>query len=148
MPDRLPEFRELTGEECDALLAAHHVGRIAFSYRDHVDIEPIHYVYANGWIYGRTAPGTKVRALAHNRWVAFEVDEVNALFDWRSVVVKGALYLLEPNGDGPSQSAWQTALEALKHLIPEALTAEDPTPERALIFRIHADAITGRAATP
>jgi nitroimidazol reductase NimA-like FMN-containing flavoprotein (pyridoxamine 5'-phosphate oxidase superfamily) len=93
-------------------------------------------------LYGRTTHGTKLRTLAHNRWLAFEVDEVKALFDWQSVVVKGALYLLEANG---SQSdAYQRALDILRTLIPDALEENDPTPDRTTIFRIHADQITGR----
>lgn len=144
----MPTFRQLDTDECNALLAAHHVGRIAFSYHDRVDIEPIHYVHDAGWLYGRTAPGTKVRALAHNRWVAFEVDEADAAFDWRSVVVKGALYLLEPATEGPLQGEWEHAVSLLRSLMPDAFTANDPTPERDVIFRIHCDQVTGRQATP
>lgn len=139
-----PAIRELSSEECTALLARNHVGRIAFSYRDHVDIEPISYVFDAGWLYGRTGHGTKLRTLAHNRWVAFETDEVTALFDWRSVVVKGALYLLE--ADGAHVTAHEHAVELLRGLMPHAFSERDPTPERAVLFRIHADQVTGRAA--
>ncbi len=140
-----PEFRELSRDECLALLSRHNVGRIAFSYRDHVDIEPIHYQFSEGWLYGRTTSGTKLRTLAHNRWVAFEVDEIRALFDWESVVVKGALYLLERNGSQADNYA--KAVDVLRHLVPAALDDEDPTPDRTVVFRIHTDQITGRAAT-
>ena len=139
-------FRELTREECIALFARNHVGRIAFSYHDHVDIEPIHYVWEDEWIYGRTADGTKLRTLAHNRWVAFETDEISALFDWKSVVVKGALYLLEP--DGAHSDTYGHAVTVLRTLIPDALSDNDPTPSRTVVFRIHADQVTGRAASP
>ncbi len=148
MPGQTPRFHDLDIAECEALLAAHHVGRIAFSYRDTVDIEPIHYIWSQGWIYGRTGEGSKLRALAHNRWVAFEVDEVSALFDWRSVVVKGALYLLESDGDAPVQTAYVHAVELLRRFLPEVFTSDDPTPDRSVIFRIHADRVTGRAASP
>lgn len=140
---RLP-IRDLSREECDALLARNHVGRIAFSHRDRVDIEPIHYVYADGWLYGRTSHGTKLRALAHNRWVAFEADEIESDLAWRSVVVKGALYLLEP--DGAHAEAFAKAVEVLRAIMPEALSMADPTPERTIVFRIHADQVTGRSA--
>src|SRR5690349_15736001 len=86
-PTSAPTFRELPRDECDALLARNHVGRVAFSFHDRVDLEPVHYVYAEGWIHGRTAPGAKVAVLRHHPWVAFEVDEVEGLFDWQSVVV-------------------------------------------------------------
>ena len=124
-------------------MTRNHVGRIAFSYHDHVDIEPIHYVYADGWIYGRTASGSKLRTLAHNRWLAFETDEVEATFVWRSVVIKGALYLLDatsPNG------GYDMAVAKIRELSPSALTPADPTPARNVVFRIHVDQMTGRMA--
>lgn len=140
-----PTFRELSREECDALLARNHVGRIAFSYHDHVDIEPINFVYEDGWIYGRTSDGTKLRTLAHNRWIAFETDEVSALFDWQSVVVKGALYILE--ADGPRSDTHEHAIEVMRRVRPDLLTPDDPAPGRTVVFRIHADQVTGRAAS-
>lgn len=143
-----PAFRELDPFECAAMMALHHVGRLAFSFHDRVDIEPIHYVWSDGWIYGRTGDGTKLRALAHNRWVAFEIDEVSALFDWRSVVVKGSLYVLSPADDGPLHGEWDHAVTLLRRILPAAFTDDDPTPDRAVVFRIHADKVTGRAATP
>lgn len=79
-----PVFRELTREECEALLAVSHVGRLAYTFRDRAEIEPIHYAFENGWIYGRTSEGSKLTAIDHNPYVAFEVDEVNGIFDWRS----------------------------------------------------------------
>lgn len=148
MPDPRPTFRALDVFECQALLALHHVGRLAYSFRDQVDIVPIHYVWSDGWIYGRTGDGAKLRALAHNRWVAFEIDEVDALFEWRSVVVKGSLYLLSADEDGPLHGEWEHAVSLLRLVVPEALTVTDPTPDRTLVFRIHADQITGRMALP
>ena len=139
------KFSELTREECNALLERNHVGRIAFSYHDHVDIEPIHFVYENEWLYCRTAEGTKLRTLAHNRWVAFEADEVSALFDWKSVVVKGALYLLESGG--AQAETYDHALSVLRKLSPELFGEKDPAPMRKVVFRIHADQVTGRQAS-
>jgi nitroimidazol reductase NimA-like FMN-containing flavoprotein (pyridoxamine 5'-phosphate oxidase superfamily) len=138
----------LDAAECETLLSAHRVGRLAFSFRDRVDIEPIHYVYSEGWIYGRTSPGTKLRALTYNRLVAFEVDEVDALFSWRSVVVKGALFVLAPEDDGPMKGVWEQAVLQLQRIVPAAFTGADPTPQRTIIFRIQADQITGRQAIP
>jgi hypothetical protein len=141
----MPAFRELTRTECEAFLATHNVGRIAFSYHDHVDIEPIHYVFTDGWLYGRTAYGTKLRTLAHNRWLAFEADEFTGLYDWQSVVVKGALYLLDAAGS--RSEPYDAAVAVLRTLNPDALGTHDPSPERTVVFRIHVDQITGRAAS-
>ena len=64
------------------------------------------------------------RTLAHNRWLAFEVDEIDATFEWRSVVVKGALYVLEQNGN--QNAIFDKALHHLRTFMPEALAEGDP----------------------
>ncbi len=147
MPTPRPAFRELDPAECTALLQRHHVGRMAFSRKDRVDIEPIHYVFDDGWLYGRTQPGTKLEVLTHNRWVAFEVDEVDALFDWRSVVVKGGFYLLRRDGSEQEVAIYDKGIRILRTLVPETMTPHDPLPERAIVFRIHIDEMYGRAAS-
>ena len=144
---RTPTFRQLTASEVHAVLARNNVGRLAYSFRDLVDIEPIHYVHAGEWIYGRTSYGTKLTMLAHNRWVAFEVDEIDGLFEWRSVVVKGAVYVLAPEGTDEARQEFDHALELLRGLIPDTLTESDPTPQRTVLFRISMDEAEGRTAT-
>jgi nitroimidazol reductase NimA-like FMN-containing flavoprotein (pyridoxamine 5'-phosphate oxidase superfamily) len=142
-----PEFRELDHAECEALLRRHDVGRLAFSFHDRVAVEPLHYVYDAGWIYGRTSLGTKIEPLLHNRWVAFEVDEIHGTFDWRSVVAHGALYFVEPDGPPTDAVAYARAMELLRRVVPGTGTADDPVPHRTLVFRIHAEELTGRAAS-
>lgn len=143
-----PIFRELSTDECVALLHRHNVGRMALSHRDRVEIVPIHYVYDDGWLYGRTAVGTKIEVVVHNRWVAFEVDEVRDTFDWESVVAKGGLYILRKDGSAQEQAVYEKGVALVRRIVPEALTPDDPLPERAMLFRIHADELTGRAASP
>ncbi len=141
-----PRFRKLGATESRALLRRNHVGRMAFSFRNRVDILPIHYVYANGWVNGRTSLGAKLVTIAHSRWVAFEVDEIEGLFDWRSVVVHGGVYLLRPDGSPAEVAARLRAIKLLQRLIPRTMTGEDPVPFRNIVFRIHVDEISGRAA--
>jgi nitroimidazol reductase NimA-like FMN-containing flavoprotein (pyridoxamine 5'-phosphate oxidase superfamily) len=141
-----PAFRELTRQECDALLERNNVGRVAFSFHDHVDIEPVHYVYAGGWLHGRTAAGAKILVLRHHPWVAFEVDEVEGLFDWRSVVVHGGVHVPDPEGSPADREAHAETLGHVRRLVPETLAKDDPAPGRLLLFRIHVDEVTGRAA--
>ncbi|MDQ6827693.1 MAG: pyridoxamine 5'-phosphate oxidase family protein, partial [Gemmatimonadota bacterium] len=131
-------------DESRALLARHHVGRIAFSFHDRVDIQPIHYVFDDQWLYGRTSPGTKFATLAHHPWCAFEVDEVRDLFDWDSVVVKGHVELLDP--EITSSDACDRALELMRTLVPATFTERDPAPHRSILFRIHLSELTGRSA--
>jgi nitroimidazol reductase NimA-like FMN-containing flavoprotein (pyridoxamine 5'-phosphate oxidase superfamily) len=39
-----PTFRELTDQESRSFLSGHNAGRIAYSFHDRVDIQPIPYV--------------------------------------------------------------------------------------------------------
>lgn len=142
-----PTFRSLERREIDAILARNHVGRLAYMLGGKVDIEPIHYVFAEGTLYGRTAPGTKLNALQRDYWVAVEVDEVDGLFDWRSVVVHGGFHRIPPDQPGTQEVLWERAVELLRGLIPEALTSADPTPQRTVLFRIPVQQAEGRAAT-
>ena len=141
-----PQFSELSERSARALLARNHVGRIAFSFRDRVDIQPIHYVYDKDWLVGRTGVGSKLVKLAHNPWCAFEVDEVHGLFHWDSVVVYGSFTLLDPKVG--SSDLYSRALELLQRFIPGTMSERDPVPERAILFAIHLDDIRGRSARP
>ena len=147
MPDASPNIVELNGDEIVAVLARNRVGRLAFALHDRVDIQPIHYVYAQGWIYGRTSRGAKLSMLERNRWVAFEVDEVVSLFEWQSVIVHGAVYLMEAGPDDASREAWEHALGLLRRLIPDTMREDDPVPHRDIVFRIAVQESTGRRAS-
>lgn len=142
-----PRFTTLDRSECEAVLARNTVGRIVYSFRDRVGIEPIHYVFADGCLYGRTSPGSKLETLRRSRWVSFEVDEVDGTFEWRSVVVRGAFYPLSPDGPELEARAWERAIDVLRSLIPETGTGADPVPFRMVVFRIFVDEISGRSAT-
>ena len=142
-----PVYRVLDRDGMDAILARNHVGRIAYSFHDDVNIEPIHYVYADGVLHARTSPGHKLRTLEHHRWVAFEVDEVDGLSDWRSVVVHGAIYPAESGLTPSGQNAYERTVARLHELVPAIFADDDPAPHRRALFRIHVDRMTGRAAS-
>ena len=142
-----PAIRELTPEETRGVLRAHHVGRVAFAWKGHVDIEPISYVYDDeGALYVRTSPGTKLRVLRHSPWVAFEVDEVHGHHAWRSVVAHGTVYELRPAGAPADRRAYDRALALLREHDPAALTPADPAPWRTVVLQITLDRMRGREA--
>ena len=141
-----PTFRDLDAAEMDALLGRNHVGRIAYRFHDRVDIEPIHYVYADGAFYMRTEHGSKLATLAHAPWVAFEVDEIDGIFDWRSVVAHGTVYVLEDAGSPEMRANYRAAVRRLRELVPGALGQDDPVPDRSVVLKLHPAEMTGRVA--
>lgn len=147
MIERRTSIQALSQHECLALLARNHVGRLAFVLHDRVDIQPLHYVYEAGWIYGRTSQGAKLTTLAHHQWVAFEVDEVHSAFDWRSVVVHGSFHRLDADSRVPDVAAEAYAVRLLRTVVSETFTPEDPAPFRTVVFRVALGDTTGCAAT-
>ena len=144
-----PRIRALDRDECLAILARNHVGRIAYAWQNHVDIEPLHYVYHDGWLYGRTSHGAKTEATGTTWWpVAFEVDEVEGLFRWRSVVVHGGFYVLPEDGTERQTEEWEQGVALLRTLLPETFTADDPVAFRMVVFRMAVQEVTGREAGP
>ena len=140
-------FRTLSAAECQALLSAHHVGRLAYAYKQRVDIEPLHYVLDGEWLYLRTGHGTKVSMLEHQPWVALEVDDIQGMFEWQSVVVHGSVQVLDPTSGDDTRSRWQHAVDTFRRLVPAAFSSADPTPGRDVMLRVHMSHVEGRAAT-
>lgn len=146
-PKAAMTIRELTSQEMRDILARNHVGRLAFSFQDRVDIRPVHYAYSDNWLFGRTSPSEKLVTLKHNQWVAFEVDEVRGPFDWQSVLAHGSFYHLTDDGTPQHRETRAEALKLLREFIPETLRGTDPVPFRTELFGIAIDNLTGRAAS-
>lgn len=126
---------ELEATQCRRLLVANSVGRLGYSSSDGQRILPMNYVIAEDHLVIRTSPDHEVARFAHNRAVAFEVDEVDKLF----------------------QSGWSVLVCGTATELPRAsLRAMDvgETPEpwaagvRSLYLRIPLTLITGRRVHP
>lgn len=141
---RTPCVADLASEECRALLARNHIGRIAYAADERVDIRTLHYAYEDGWVFGRTNFGSKLHTLARHPRCAFQVEEIRGAFDWDSVVGHGRFELLDPQTG--SVDRYDRAVSLLELLIPGALGVNDPAPSRTMLFGIHLSKLTGRSA--
>jgi nitroimidazol reductase NimA-like FMN-containing flavoprotein (pyridoxamine 5'-phosphate oxidase superfamily) len=141
-----PRFSGLDEGESLRLLERNHVGRLAFFNGPRVDIRPLGYVANGRWIFLRTAPGEKIAATEHTPYVAFEVDEVEGPFDWRSVVVHGSVHRLPEDGSPIEQRELARAVAELRRVMPAVFGPHDPVPDRQIVLGIHVHEITGRAA--
>src|SRR3954466_9009485 len=87
--------RALEFRDAEQLLATHHTGRMAFAFHNRVVMTLVNYVYSGGWIYARLEHGPALSTLEHHQWVAFEVDEIIGVYDWRTVIVHGSVQFLK-----------------------------------------------------
>ncbi len=142
----VPRFSVLTPKECAEVLARNHVGRLAFRVQRALDIQPLGYVARDQWLFLRSAYGAKLDAITSDPFVAFEVDEIDGPFDWRSVVVHGTVYVLQADGGPVTQPYALQALEALRTAMPETHTASDPVPERRILYGLNIQQVSGRKA--
>jgi uncharacterized protein len=141
----LPQVSELDARDVASILARNNVGRLAFAWGGEVDIRPVHYVYRDGVLYGRTSHGAKFVDLETlPARVAFEVDEVESVSRWRSVIVRGEFDVLFP--EGSLRQEWEHAVEHLRTLVNGTFAESDPTPYRSVVFRITVQQATGRVS--
>ncbi|MDX1762330.1 MAG: pyridoxamine 5'-phosphate oxidase family protein, partial [Christiangramia sp.] len=80
---------ELKNNQIEYLLYCHVVGRIGCYSDNEVYVVPITYAYEDGYIYGHTREGKKIDMMRKNPNVCFEVDVVDNMSNWRSVISWG-----------------------------------------------------------
>ncbi len=115
--------------ECWRLLGISHLGRLATSAADRVEIFPVNYLVRDETILFRSAAGTKLAELAERPEVAFEIDGEDSRWHW-SVVVHGKAARLV----GDAEVLGSGVLE---------LVSWSPT-DKFNYVRLTPDAITGR----
>ncbi|MGW2745570.1 DUF1918 domain-containing protein [Streptomyces sp. NPDC001450] len=93
-----PQLRDLSPDECRALLSTHGVGRVAVSTPDGPAVVPVNYEVIDDAIAYRTTPDS-VPAAAVGAEVAFEVDHVDEALSqgWSVLVVGPARVVTEPD---------------------------------------------------
>lgn len=79
----------LNNEQIDRLLSAEVVGRVACHAEGRTYVVPVTYAYDGSTIYGHTGEGMKVRMMRQNPDVCFEVDRMENMANWQSVIAWG-----------------------------------------------------------
>jgi uncharacterized protein len=80
---------KLTAKQIETVLRASTVGRIGASAGGKTYVVPVTYVFDGDAVYGHTTVGQKVRMMRANPDVCFEVDEINDMANWKSVIAYG-----------------------------------------------------------
>ena len=80
---------DLNIEMQEELLKTQLVGRIGCHADGVTYIVPVNYVYGPPFVYAHSANGLKIELMRQNPQVCFEVDKIENLFNWQSVICQG-----------------------------------------------------------
>ncbi|MEL6813153.1 MAG: pyridoxamine 5'-phosphate oxidase family protein, partial [Bacteroidota bacterium] len=81
----------LNAEEGIKMLRNNYIGRLAFVSKGYPYVLPITYFYAeaDNCIISYSEEGHKIDAMRKQNAVSIEIDEINSVNNWRSVLVHG-----------------------------------------------------------
>ncbi|SMO65964.1 pyridoxamine 5'-phosphate oxidase family protein [Solitalea koreensis] len=80
---------ELNSGQIEELLKSQNIGRIGCYADDTMYIVPVSYVYDGEYVYAHSRDGMKIKMMRQNPKVCFEVDEIENLANWQSVIAWG-----------------------------------------------------------
>lgn len=143
---------ELTENQIARVLHSHFIGRIGCYAEDELYIVPVTYAYDKGYIYAHSREGRKVRMMRKNPTVCFQIDSMENMNNWRSVIAWGEYEELDSEKDR------EAALKILEDRFKPFLTSESVHPfhgsahppeivektRKAVIYRIRITRSTGR----
>ncbi len=141
---------QLSPDQIESLLHNEVIGRIGCNANGITYIVPITYAYDGRYIYGHSKEGLKIQLMRTNPMVCFEVDRLENLANWKSVIVWGKYEELK--GDEK-----KSGLEKLISRFAPLMTSEtsipatgaeahqnDTGPFKTVIFRIEVKEKSGR----
>ncbi len=142
---------ELSVQEVEELLRSEVTGRIGCHAGGRTYVVPITYAYENGYVYCHSAEGLKLRLMRENPTVCFEVDRVENVGNWRSVIATGRFEELSGRDvieamDVLISRLGEMAAPAHPSFVIRASSAEPPRADgrEIVLFRIHLAEKTGR----
>jgi uncharacterized protein len=140
---------ELTPEEIDDLLRSEAIGRIGCYAFGRPYVVPITYAYDGVAIYAHSREGLKLRMMRSHPSVCFEIDRMDGLSSWKSVIAMGTFSELEAK---EAQLAMQLLRRRFAPLVPSGTPVPDgllhPSAMPWSVFRVLLGERTGRFEAP
>jgi nitroimidazol reductase NimA-like FMN-containing flavoprotein (pyridoxamine 5'-phosphate oxidase superfamily) len=149
---------ELTAEQMEQLLRSEMIGRVGCYADGKVYIVPVTYAYDNGFIYAHSSEGRKIQMMRENPRVCFEVERVENMSNWQSVIIDGTFE--ELIGDEASKAMEMLMERFLPYMGTTSETMATPHHEesyqgqqaksgnhQAVVYRIRMSEQTGRFET-
>lgn len=113
----------LTEKQAREVLNKNNIGRIGCYDGKEVYIIPVNYLY-DGDILGHSHAGKKIRNMRKHPDVCFEVDQINSVRNWKSVIAWGTYHEISDKAE-----KWQVMQEFLKKKLYVKTWGKSPVPE-------------------
>jgi nitroimidazol reductase NimA-like FMN-containing flavoprotein (pyridoxamine 5'-phosphate oxidase superfamily) len=146
---------ELTSEQIDQVMLRQIIGRIACTDAGKLYVVPIAFAFDGKYIYAHSKEGKKIKMMRKNPDVCFQVDEIDSVAYWRSVILWGRYQELKSERErqramkllmdriGPFQTGETSHSKEYSHA-PQVVEKK----KRAITFRIEVQEKTGRFEKP
>ncbi len=139
---------ELNERQIEHVLRSEVIGRIGCIAEGRPYVLPITYVYDGTCVYGHSVDGVKMRAMRSEPSVCFEVEHVDNLANWQSVIAWGTYE--EVRGE-EAEAGMRLLVDRLMPLLvsstsgpPDGANAEESSGRHAAVYRIRLGERTGR----
>src|SRR5215469_17877620 len=116
----------LSEQEIEAVLRHGVVGRIGCHAEGRTYIVPVTYAYDDSAIYAHSAEGLKLRMMRANPNVCFQIDQMENLANWKSVIAWGRFEELR------GRDADHAMALLLARLLPLTVSSETSHPPKSL----------------
>lgn len=148
-------FETLSDKQITGVVANNIIGRLGCHADGRTYVVPISYAYSGDYIYARTFEGLKIDMMRKNPEVCFQVDEMESMADWKSVIIWGTFEEINDKSEREkglkilmSRILPQLASETVK-LAPEwPFPGNDLSAIEGIVFRIYIKEMTGRLEKP
>jgi len=142
-------IREMTEQECYAMLAGTRIARLACARHDQPYIVPLHVDFKAGALYGYATLGQKIEWMRENPLVCLEIDDITADEEWASLVVFGVYEELPDTvgHDGARAVAQELFQRRPAWWEPASVPVGAETVREPIVFRIRIARVSGRRAT-
>jgi nitroimidazol reductase NimA-like FMN-containing flavoprotein (pyridoxamine 5'-phosphate oxidase superfamily) len=116
----------LNENEMIDLLKKQVTGRIGCHANGTTYIVPINYVYKDGYIYGHSAAGKKIEMLQNNPEACFQVDDIENILNWKSVIAWGIYQQIT------DREEMQKVMQEITHHISPLIDNSDSHPSHGI----------------
>lgn len=130
-------LQALSPEDTETLLHQQYIARLGCYAEGRSYVVPIAYAYDGTYIYGHSYAGAKISMMQENPEVCIEVDNIDSLFNWKSVIAWGQFELIA--NETEKQHAHKLLIRSAPAFLPPDLTAPE-----VLVFRIKLGEKSGR----